>query len=246
MTRWLYTVHGTGMPDPFGPGLPADTAREVLDLYTWQPIGNYPAAAFPMWPSIQAGRRELVSQIDSKPGEINMAGYSQGAAVCGQVLKHDIMSPTGRLHHRLGDVRKVVFWGNPMRQQGIAHSDEWVHPVASPDTMGILEDRLEGLENAPFEVRDYAHQGDMYASIKADDMHEYQVAIGRIVMNAGDFWLGDDSLIHQLLELGQRPLPEGIAVARAIIDAIGFFAGARGLEWPHNYNRHPAVAFLRS
>ncbi|BBC53814.1 putative lysin B [Mycobacterium phage PP] len=247
MTRWLFTVHGTGMPDPFGPGLPADTARDVLDIYTWQPIGNYPAAAFPMWDSIMAGAGELRTQIASKPGEINLAGYSQGAVVVGQVLKHDIMSPSGSLHHRLGDVRKVVLWGNPMRQQGIAHSDEWVHPVAPPNTMGILEDRLEGLEHAPFEVRDYAHEGDMYASIKDDDMHEYQVAVGRIVMKAmrGMFG-GPDSIVAQLMELGQRPLVEGIAMAWAIIDAISFFAGATGLEWAHNYNRHPAVAFLRS
>ncbi|AEJ92325.1 lysin B [Mycobacterium phage Timshel] len=244
--RWLFTVHGTGMADPFGPGLPADTARDVEDIYDWQPIGNYPAAAFPMWPSITKGVGELRNQIASKPGEINMAGYSQGAVVCGQVLKHDIMSPSGSLHHRLKDVRKVVFWGNPMRQQGIAHTDEWIHPVASPSTMGILEDRLEGLEDAPFEVRDYAHEGDMYASIKADDMHEYEVAIGRLVMNATDFWKGKDSLVSQLLELHQRPLSEGIAVARAIIDAMGFLAKATGPQWPHLYNRYPAVAFLRS
>lgn len=238
---WLFTVHGTGMPDPLGPGLPADTARAVLDLYNWQPIGNYPASVWPMWPSIMKGAAELRLQIGSKPGRISLAGYSQGAVVVGQVLKHDIMDPKGSLHHRLKDVYKVVLWGDPMRQQGIAHFDEWIHPVAGPDTMGILEDRLEGLESAPFQVRDYAHEGDMYASIKADDMHEYQVAIGRLVMKATDFWGGENSLVHQLAELTQRPLTEGIAVARAIIDAMGFAADMT----KHGYNIGPAIGFLR-
>ncbi|QAY17446.1 lysin B [Mycobacterium phage Daishi] len=240
-TRWLFTVHGTGMPDPLGPGLPADTARAVLDKYTWQPIGNYPAAVFPMWPSIQAGRRELNHQIATKEGEINLAGYSQGGVVVGQVLKHDIMNPQGNLHHRLGDVRKVVLWGNPMRQKGIAHDDRWIHKVAGPETHGILEDRLEGLDKAPFEVRDYAHEDDMFASVRDDDMHEYQVAIAKIVMTATDFWQGPDSLVSQLTELGQRPLPEGIALANSIIDALRFATSTA-----HGYNIGPAIDFLRS
>lgn len=238
----LFTVHGTGMPDPLGPGLPADTARAVLDRCDWQPIGNYPAAAFPMWPSVQQGRRELNVQIDRYHGrKIRLAGYSQGAVVVGQVLKHDIMNPQGRLHHRLADVEKVVFWGNPMRQQGIAHDDHWIHAVAKPDTHGILDDRLTGLENAPFEVRDYAHEEDMYASIRDDDMHEYQVAVCKIVMNATDFFVGPNSVVAQLTELAMRPVQEGIALAMTLIDAMRFFTGTA-----HGYNIQPAIEFLRS
>lgn len=239
--RWLFTVHGTGQPDPLGPGLPADTARQVLDKYRWQPIGNYPASVFPMWPSIQAGRKELNHQIDIKPGEINLAGYSQGAAVVGQVLKHDIMSPKGNLHHRLRDVRRVVLWGNPMRQKGIAHDDHWIHRVASPDSYGILDDRLEGLESASFEVRDYAHDEDMYAAIRDGDKDEYKVAVAKIVMRADDFWYGPNSVVSQLKELGQRPIEEGIALAMACIDAIRFFTNTA-----HGYNIGPAIDFLRS
>ncbi|AXC35118.1 lysin B [Mycobacterium phage Phranny] len=240
--RWLFTVHGTGQPDPLGPGLPADTARAVLDKYTWQPIGNYPARAFPMWPSIQDGRKELRTQIASKPGEINMAGYSQGACVVGQVLKHDIMDPKGSLHHRLSDVRKVVFWGNPMRQQGIQHDDQWIHEIAPADTHGILTfDLLEGLDKAPFEVRDYAHKGDMYACNTDDDAAEYKRAIARIVMRATDWFGGKDSLFEQIKELGQRPVTEGIAVAMAIIQALQFATSTA-----HGYNIGPAIDFLRS
>lgn len=239
----LLTVHGTGQPDPMGPGLPADTARAVLDKYDWQGIGNYSAAAFPMWPSVLEGVAELNAQIDRYPGRpINLAGYSQGAIVVGQVLKHDIMNPRGRLHHRLGDVRKVVFWGNPMRQQGIADFDEWIHPIAPADSHGILtEDLLEGLEDAPFQVRDYAHAGDMYACNKDNDTDEYKRAICKIIMRATDFFNGPDSVVSQLTELGQRPLQEGIAMAMAMIQALQFFMGSA-----HGYNIGPAIEFLRA
>ncbi|AIK69047.1 lysin B [Mycobacterium phage Trike] len=242
-TRWLFTVHGTGMADPLGPGLPADTARACLDKYTWQPIGNYPAAVWPMWPSIQKGRTELRAQIAAKQGEINMAGYSQGAVVVGQVLKHDIIDPAGPLHHRLADVRKVVFWGNPMRQQGIQHDDRWIHEIAPADTHGILTfDLLEGLERFPhIQVRDYAHKGDMYACNTDDQAAEYKRAIARIVMRATDFYGGEDSIVAQLRELAARPLPEMIAAAQAAIQALQFATSTA-----HGYNIGPAIEFLRS
>lgn len=236
---WLFTVHGTGQPDPLGPGLPADTARAVLDLYQWQPIGNYPATAFPMWPSILQGVSELIAQINGKAGKFALAGYSQGAVVVGQVLKHHIMDPKGSLHHRLPDLTKVVFWGNPMRQPGIQAFDEWIHPIAPPDTGGILEDRLEGLDTATFQVRDYAHEQDMYASCPFDDMGEDERAIAKIIM-WNNVLGGSDSILAQIIELVQRPIPETIAMFRAIVDAGGFFTSTA-----HGYNIGPAIEFLR-
>ena len=242
---WLFTVHGTGMADPLGPGLPADTARGVLDKYRWQPIGNYPAVPFPMKPSIDDGRTELIAQLEQKvrgSDPIALAGYSQGAVVVGQVLKHDIMNPAGRLNHLLPLVRKVVFWGKPMRQQGVAHFDHWRYPVAAPESFGIMTDRLEGLESAPFEVRDYAHAGDMYACIRNRDADEWKVMIQRLIFSVTDFFGGENSLVEQLLEWGQRPLSETIAAATAGIEAIRFFTNLD----QHNYNRFPAVDFLRN
>lgn len=239
---YLYTVHGTGVADPFGFGLPADTARAVLDIYTWQPVGWYPAAAFPMWPSITAGVSELVSLIAARPGKFALAGYSQGACVVSTVLKHFIMNPNGALHHRLGDVTKVVCWGNPMRQKGFAAFDEWIWPIAKPDTGGIMAwDRLEGLDAAPFQMRDYAHAGDMYASNNDSDKDEYKRAICKIVMKATDIFEGPDSLVSQLKELSVRPVQEGLAMASAIIDAGKFFTGTA-----HGYNIGPAIEFLRA
>lgn len=243
---WLFTVHGTGMLDPMGPGLPADTARDVLTHYRWQPIGNYPAAMFPMQPSIDAGYNELVLQIERRlagnDAGFALAGYSQGAVVTGRVLKYEIMSPSGRLHKYLPRLKKVVFWGNPMRQQGITHFDHWKYPVAEPDSFGIMEDRLEGLENAPFEVRDYAHKGDMYASIREREADEWKVMVQRLIFSARNFIGGEDSLVAQLSEWSRRPITETFAAATAGVEAISFFIN---LE-QHAYNRYPAVDFLRS
>lgn len=242
---WLFTVHGAGQPDPLGPGLPADTARACLDKYRWQPIGNYPASAFPMWDSIMQGYAELVLQIEQKlagnDDDFALAGYSEGAVVVGQVLKHEIQDPAGRLHKYLPRLRKVVFWGNPMRQKGIRHFDEWVWPIAPADTSGILEDRLEGLEKATFEVRDYAHAADMYASCGFDTKSQNKRAICKIIMKPSDIFSGDDSLTHQLIELAQSPIPGAIGIALALIDTIKFFASNA-----HGYNIYPAIAFLRS
>lgn len=239
---WLFTVHGTGQPDPFGPGLPADTARAVLDKYTWQPCGNYPATAFPMWPSVTAGAAELVSLISTRAGKIALAGYSQGAIIVSLVLKHFIMDPNGSLHHRLADVTKVVCWGNPMRQKGFAHGDDWIWPTANADTGGIMAwDRLEGLESAPFQMKDFAHQGDMYAANADTDKDEYKRAICKIVMSVTDLFDGPDSLVSQLTELSERPVQEGLAMAGAIIDAGRFFTGTA-----HGYNIAPAIDFLRA
>ena len=59
-------------------------------------------------------------------------------------------------------------------------------------------------------------------------------------MKATDWFSGPDSLVSQLVELGQRPLSEGIDMAMAIIDAGVFFTGTA-----HGYNIGPAIAFLR-
>jgi hypothetical protein len=195
-----------------------------------------------MWPSITQGVAELIGQISTKPGKFALAGYSQGAIVVGQVLKHTIMDPNGALHHRLPDVTKVVCWGNPMRQEGFAAGDDWIWPTANADTGGIMAwDRLDGLESAPFQMRDYAHQGDMYAANADTDADEYKRAICKIVMNVLDLFDGPDSLVSQLVELAERPVQEGIAMAGAIIDAGRFFTGTA-----HGYNIGPAIDFLRA
>lgn len=86
------------------------------------------------------------------------------------------MDPNGFMHHRLNDVKRVMLRGNRMRHQGIRADDGYL-PIAKPDTAGILEDRLERLEQAPFQIRDNGHADGMYASVGFSDMAEDERAI---------------------------------------------------------------------
>ncbi|WP_094360020.1 peptidoglycan-binding domain-containing protein [Mycobacterium marinum] len=238
----LFTCQGTGVDMWTGP--PADTARAVTDLYFWQPVGNWPAAPFPMGPSIDAGRAELNVQIDAHPGDISMAGYSQGAMVVALTYMRDILPADGRLHHRLPDVKRVVTWGNPCRQQGKANGNKqagW--PI--PEGHGV-NDWL--LTETPDSWLDYAHGAnspwgrDFYTDVQGD-WGEDCTAICKFVMGQNIF-AGPDSLLAQVIELVQRPIPETIAMFQAIINAGMFFAAQTG---PHlNYDIGPAIAYLRS
>ncbi len=231
----LFTVHGTGVTMWDGP--PADTARAVENVYRWQPIGNYPARPFPMGPSVDLGRAELVRQINLNPGPFAMAGYSQGAIVTSQVWKYDISNPRGILHHRLGDVRKIVTWGNPMRQAGKAYGTTL--PAPGPGAHGIADDLLT---DTPDFQRDYAHQGDLYTDCEGES-GENKTAIYKIVMGQRVL-SGADSILAQVLELVANPGPGTMALYRSILDAGMFFSKGTG---PHvNYNIQPAIDFLRA
>lgn len=233
----LFTVHGTGVTMWDGP--PADTARAVEHAYYWQPIGNYPAAPFPMWPSIQQGVTELRTQILAHPGKFALAGYSQGAVVTSLVFQFDLQAPNGMLHNRLQDLTKAVTWGNPMRQRGLAYPDG-VAPLPNPNSSGILDGRLV---ETPTLWRDYAHAGDLYADNPEGDSGEYTTAICKIIMG-NEWWTGTDSILAQIIELGQRTFWEAMAAMDAVIRAGMFFASGTG---PHvNYNVRPAIDYLRA
>ena len=128
-----------------------------------------------------------------------------------------------------------------MRQQGIRADDGYL-PIAKPDTAGILEDRLEGLEHAPFEIRDYGHADDMYASVGFDDMAEDERAICKIFMGNNVF-CGPDSILAQIFELMTRPVAEIMAMFNAIMDAGLFFLGGTKAD---GYDIGPATVPARA
>lgn len=241
------SVHGTGQPDPLGPGLPADLMRYLAlqGKCRWQPIGNYPATPFPMWPSIMQGVSELALQVERFPlDDIWLAGYSQGAIAVCYYWKHFVQNPDGPHHHRYhdpanpkqGTIKKIVAFGNPMREPGVAHWDKTQKPARS-NTGGILEDRMV---NTPTYMRDFAHKSDMYCDCEFDDRGEFKRAICKIVMG-NEVFTGTDSLLAQVLELGMRPVPETISMFQAITDAGMFFAGGTK---EHMYDIREAIDFL--
>lgn len=244
----LFTVHGTGMANPFGPGYPADVARAVFDVWHWQPIGNYPAQAFPMGPSVQQGRAELKNQIRNYPGKIALAGYSQGAMVTAMTWKHDILNPKGDLHDRLPDVVAAVTWGNPCRELGAANGNRQ-EGVPIPEGRGISDDLLE---DTPSWWYDYAHGEnssfgkDIYTDTPDDDTGENMTAIFRFVQSVSGF-VGPNSVLEQIGEWLTNPLVEIPAVFRAIYFGGAFITTQPFATAPHcNYDLQPAIDYLRS
>lgn len=139
----LLTLNGTGVPDPFGPGFSADLGRALGVINPWQAIANkldglrapesavmwqpigYAAAVFPMGPSVEEGRAELVRQIAMRPvgTPLFLSGYSQGAIAVARTWALDILATTGQLHNRLPDVRGVIQFGDPTRCPGVANGN---------------------------------------------------------------------------------------------------------------------------
>lgn len=236
----LITAQGTGVDMWTGP--PADTARELerRKLCTWQPLGNWPAATFPMWPSITQGVAEGEKQIRFWAGDrgqdIWLAGYSQGAIVTSLLWKYSL-APGGPLADLRHKVTKAVTWGNPMREAGRFRGDgaDW---DARPDTGGAMVDRLE---NTPSWWVDFAHKADLYTDCEMDDEGEYKRAICKIVMG-NQWWAGQDNIFEQIGELFAHPFVEVVAMAKAIWDAGLFFAHGTG---PHvDYSVGPAIDYL--
>lgn len=243
----LFTVQGTGAN--MWSGYPADVARRVLDLYDWQPIGNYPAEAFPMQPSIDKGVAELCLQIeqygDRFPGrKMALSGYSQGAIVTSLVWKHHVEPPGGSLHRFKDRFIASVTWGNPARELGVAHGNAaagW--PV--PEGRGITFDRLVDTPSWWF---DYAHGAnsawgrDVYADVPDGPVGENMSAVWPIVASVKPMML-----FKRLSELAtDGDIADWGAVAAAVLYAGAFFIAKTPTE-PHiNYNIEPAVQYLRS
>lgn len=185
----LLTVNGTGVPDPYGPGFSGDLGRALglvnpwevvsnkLDgLRTpespvmWQPIG-YPAAVFPMSPSVEAGRAELVRQIKMRPvgTPLFISGYSQGAIVTGRTWALDILATNGELHNRLPDVRGIINFGDPLRCPGIANGNIVAGQAMPKDLDGQVTGGIAGpADLTPSQTPDFllscVLDGDMYGA----------------------------------------------------------------------------------
>jgi Cutinase len=128
----LYSVCGTGVG--WNVGYPYDLCEALVAAglpFIHQPV-NYPAATFPMQPSINAGVAELsrlmtsawlgewyLPDLDAIP-----VGYSQGAIVTSDVLD---LWRAGKLGGFKGEIVAGVTWGNPRREAG--------HTIAFPGAM---------------------------------------------------------------------------------------------------------------
>lgn len=156
----VLTVAGTGS-DLFNTAAPqpaqvgSQLAADHPDRYFWQPVGDYPAATFPMGPSVTAGVQSLIylttgetyEGFNITPGptyrdnSLILMGYSQGAMVvcqfiqwCHQWNRMDILSR----------IVAVCVWGNPQRLEGWASGNQfagWPMPgqIDGSPTGGIAQ-----------------------------------------------------------------------------------------------------------
>ena len=224
----LITTHGSGQPDPFGIGYPADMARRVLDLYWWQPVGNYPASFVPMKESANAGEREINRIIDDPflvPGPLVMDDYSQGS-ICGGRVRNRI---------RAGKARKEVTLlggvtvGNPMRPQGAYAGN------VDPGGCGI-DPVLESASEPG--MLHLAAKGDLYTTNPGGDSGEMERAIFNAVFLK---FIGRDSIVEQAAELIQRPFWEGVAAGRAILRGGMFVARGTGPHVRYHVDQCPGT-----
>lgn len=241
----LFTVCGTGVPWWVGPD--ADTARAVESRYRWQPIG-YRAQPVPMGPSIAEGKVELERQFAIHRAQVQrcgaaLASYSQGAIIASETYEEQVKPANGRLHWALPHITKSVTWGNPSREVGKVWPD--AGDTMSPLTNGGVTGNL--MVSTPDWWRNYAHAGDLYSDVPADESGENRTAIWQLIRD-GDIMRGPDSLLRQFLELGgiardADAISETTGMFKAMLDAMVFFGKGTG---PHiNYSTAEAIAYLK-
>jgi hypothetical protein len=267
----LITVNGTGEADPFGAGFDADVGRAFavnpwagianniagyppppLPPVFWQPTG-YPAAVFPMNPSVKAGRAEVVRLVNlvHTPGyPLFLSGYSQGAIVTGMTFLMDFLAPNGALHNRLSDLANggVVNFGDPLRAPGIANGNQ-TFGFPMPTTLdGVTTGGIAGpLDLHPDETPPWylscALDGDLYACAPVgDDPYRHEAGPGKIETRVYDF-VESGSVVDFLkiaLSIGAP-----ISTIKAIYNGLKFAsAGMNAPHWQYQGFVGPAINWI--
>ena len=213
----LISIHGTGQPDPFGVGYPADIARRLLDVYYWRPVGNYPASAVPMNHSADAGEREATSFVANPlivPGPVAFVDYSQGS-ICGARVREKMRK--GQLR---GELIGSASFGNPMRPAGSYAGN------VDPGGHGI-DPTLESVVAPQF--LNLAQKGDLYTTCPDGPAGEWERAIFNMVFSK---FTGKDTLAEQIWELAKDPFGEAAAACRAMWNG-GMFIAQNPPTAPH-------------
>lgn len=267
----LLTGQGTGV-DMFT-GYPHDLGVRLRDegLVELQPIGKYPARAWPMGPSVKIGVDEgvdLVLKAEARPSREVPAGYLLSGFSQGAWLVSDLLDEFrgGRLKHLRGKLIGGATFGNPRRG------------VDDEGGRGISDNPL--IDTPDFWVDEF-DPGDIYANVPNNDVGEDMTAIFKLVrlngindvidlrsalglggmlggiMPGGNQlagMLGDlfgsgeqNNITEQIVEMLKSPLKEFPAAVGAIVKAFVFFgrkpATAAHIEY-HLREAEPGVTFF--
>jgi hypothetical protein len=254
----LFTVGGTDEAGPTDPNqFPVQVALGLLPsgwqivadkldgLATISPINwfpiNYPAALYPMAPSVQSGRENLVAAIQSAPGPFVLCGYSQGATVTDVVWSQDILATTGVIHDRLSDVAAIFNFGDPLRSPGIANGNLLAGIPLPQELDGVVTGGIAGPadltpQQTPDFLYSFALDGDLYASAPVGiDPQTAEAPAGFVETSIYN-------IVQQATFIDVVAIAEDLAVPVGLVEAIinGLtFAGA-GANAPH-YRYGPFV-----
>lgn len=267
MTIGYFSVGGTAQAGPYDPGqfpnqvaqLLVPTGEQIfadkLDgiatnpLIDWRAI-DYPAAVFPMGPSVQEGRQNLVQAIQSRPGPLVLSGYSQGAMVVDTVWCFDFLSPAGVLHNRIDDVKAIINFGDPMRCPGIAHGNELVGIPMPTHLDGYLTGGIAGPacltpEQTPSFLYSIALDGDLYACAPiGTDPWTAEADVGMV--ETGIFNIVQQPTFWNVVEVA-NDLKVPLATVEAIINGLVFAAqGPAAPHWQYGPYVPAAARFIAS
>lgn len=208
----LFSIHGTGQPDPFGIGYPADIARRCLDLYYWQPVGNWPAQAVPMNHSVDAGVAEtyrLITDPYLTPGDFAFVDYSQGSIIGGRI-RNAIRAGTDPRLPKLARLMGNASFGNPMRPKGSYAG------ATDPGGKGIDPTLETAVEPGTLNL---AQRGDLYTTCPDGKTGEIEHAIFKMVFEQ---FTGHDSITEELWQLFTNPMESMPGIVGAIINGGAF------------------------
>ena len=243
----IFTIEGH-MSDMFrGPCAFTAQALEQQGVCHWQPVG-YNSTKLPFDGS---GRTELKRLLSLKelprpnaPAIPFPAGtpwgliiFSRGAIDGCETYQKDILPVSGSLHWRNNDLKRVLAFGNPCREQDVIA--EWVTDPPHVGTQGISDVRMT---KTPLTIwREVARTGDLYSENTTDERGLNKESIYRIV--ARNSWSGGPSgMLARVLDLFTNPFDGVIDIARSVIDGAMFVPNMG----PHGmYDLGPCVAWMR-
>lgn len=181
-----------------GPGFACELGDVVTDSGAWDTNIKvaYPAAAFPMGPSVRTGIANTLEVLRDVPrGKLALMGYSEGALVMNHVWRDHIVNPSGQLHYLLPDVVAIVLFGDPMRAPGICNGNLRAgfpvpRPVDGFTTGGIAGPDNLRPEQTPAFLMSCNNDGDLYgAAPVGESPWTQQTGVGH-----------DETLIYNLVQ----------------------------------------------
>lgn len=249
-------------------GFPAQVAQAAQNTYPnvfyWQPVGNWPAATYPMGPSVAAGVAEgqrLLTQVHTS-GPVIVIGYSQGAICASHLWRDVILNPNGACHNRVNDVIAAVTWGNPCRAPGVANGNVFAGWPMPGDVDGVITGGIAGPDDltpaqTPAFWYDFVNtlagpnNNDIYTDCPVGPTPAANEApagaIETQIYNIVQQATASDvfAIVFDVLKLvGPDGFAEALAITQAIVNG-GLFAAAGSNAAHDKYDIAPAITYLQ-